>query len=357
MNIMNRAVLMGAACIFLLPLSARSEIRAGSFELSPFGGYNFFDNDQNLEDSPLWGGRVGYNFTKHIGLEGVVEFINTKVDDRTITRFKEGQYRSPMDDVDLTFFHLDAIYHFMPDNRFNPFVVAGFGGFHSSPDISDNDMAAFNIGVGAKYWVAENIAIRFDLRDFIVTEIFQETYHNISVLAGITFAFGGKKSPAPPPVAKYEAPPEPKAEAPVVARVTEPKAPAKVVAPAPPPEVKEIVIAFEDIHFDFDKATLTKEARALLQKDVRILQENPKSRIRIVGYTSAAGSVAYNQQLSERRANAVKAYLIDEGGMAQDRFVTVGYGETHPLARETTPEDVNSMAAKANMRVRFEIIE
>ena len=51
--------------IFLLPLTARAEIKAGSIELSPFVGYNFFEKRQNLENSPVYGGRIGYNFTNH----------------------------------------------------------------------------------------------------------------------------------------------------------------------------------------------------------------------------------------------------------------------------------------------------
>jgi len=147
-------------------------------------------------------------------------------------------------------------------------------------------------------------------------------------------------------------PVKPKAEAPVVKPVE------KVIAPAPAPKpVEPVVLTFEDIHFEFDKSTLSKEARELLKKNIRILENNPKSRVRIIGFASAAGTVAYNQKLSERRANAVKAYLVNEGGMAADRITTMGYGETNPIANETTPKDIDSRAAKANMTVRFEIIE
>ncbi|MDO8721121.1 MAG: outer membrane beta-barrel domain-containing protein [Syntrophales bacterium] len=196
MKTMYRAALMVAAFVFLLPLSARSEIKAGSFEVTPFVGYNFFENDQNLKDRPVFGGRLGYNFTRHFGIEGAVEFINSRIDDKAKTSTEEGQFASPMDGVDLTFYHIDAVYHFMPEGKFNPFVVAGFGGAHYSPEISTKDMAAFNVGVGAKYWVTDNIALRVDLRDYMVTEIMQDTYHNIGATIGITFAFGGKAKPA-----------------------------------------------------------------------------------------------------------------------------------------------------------------
>jgi OOP family OmpA-OmpF porin len=376
-----RAALMAAAFVFLFPLSARSEIKAGSFEVGAFGGYNFFENSQNLEHRPVFGGRLGYNFTRNFGIEGGVEFINTRVFDMSKIGAKEGQYRSPMDNVNLIFYHIDAVYHFMPDGKFNPFVLAGFGGAHYSPRISTKDMAAFNVGVGAKYWLTDNIALRVDLRDYLVTEIIQETYHNVGITFGITFAFGGKARPAVAQVAKYEAKPapqpvpeakpepkaaepvvvlvpEPKAAEPVVILLSEPKVEEKVIVLVAQPKVEEkvIVLALEDIHFDFDKSSLTKEAQVILKKNIQILKENPKAKVRIAGYTSASGTVDYNQKLSERRAKAVKDYLVDEGIIAPFRLSQIGYGETRPAMYEAAPKDLYSVAAKANMRVLFEII-
>jgi OOP family OmpA-OmpF porin len=364
-----RAALMAAAFVFLLPLSARSEIRGGSFEVGAFGGYNFFETGQNLKDRPVFGGRLGYNFTRHFGIEGAVGLIGSRVDDRARAGVrKEGQFRSPMDDVDLTFYHIDAVYHFIPDGKFNPFVVAGFGGAHYRPEISTKDMAAFNVGVGAKYWLTDNIALRVDVQDYMVTEIMQETYHNIGVTLGVTFAFGGKAKPAQAQIAKAEAKPEPilvteekpqpKAEEPVVVLASEPKVEEKVMVLASEPKIAEkvIVLAFEDIHFDFDKSTLTKEAQVILKRNVQILKENPKAKVRIAGYTSASGTEEYNQKLSERRATAVQEYLVNEGVITRDRLSTIGYGETRPAMYEAAPKEIYSKEAKANMRVLFEII-
>jgi len=68
MKSMYRAAMIIAAFIFFLPLSARSEIRAGSFEVNPFVGYNFFQSSQNLKNAPIYGGRLGYNITKYFGV-------------------------------------------------------------------------------------------------------------------------------------------------------------------------------------------------------------------------------------------------------------------------------------------------
>jgi OOP family OmpA-OmpF porin len=370
MKAMYRASLLVATFVFLLPLSARSEIKAGSFEVGPFGGYNFFQNNQNLENRPIFGGRLGYNFTRHFGIEGAGEYIRTSVSDSGRTGLTEGQYGRPIDKVDLTFYHLDAVYHLIPDGKFNPFVVVGFGGAHYRPTISTKDMAAFNVGVGAKYWLTDDIALRVDVQDYMVTEIMQETYHNIGVTVGITFAFGGKAKPAPAPVAKYEPipepkpeprptpppppPPEPRVEEKVIILVSEPKVEEKVMVAAAEPKI--IILAFDDVHFDFDKSTLKPEAQTILKRNIQLLKDNPNAKVRIAGYTSASGTEAYNQKLSERRANAVREYLIKEGIITPDRLTTIGYGETNPAMYEATPKELYSAAAKANMRVLFEII-
>jgi len=127
----------------------------------------------------------------------------------------------------------------------------------------------------------------------------------------------------------------------------------KVVVASQP---KVIVLAFEDIHFDFDQSTLKPEAKRILKRDVRLLKENPNAQIRIAGYTSAAGTEDYNQKLSERRAEAVRVYLVSEGYIASDRLTTIGYGETNPAVYEAAPKELHSDAAKANIRVLFEIV-
>lgn len=128
----------------------------------------------------------------------------------------------------------------------------------------------------------------------------------------------------------------------------------KVLAAAAEPKV--IILAFEDVHFDFDRSTLKPEAQKILKRNVQMLKDNPKAKVRIAGYTSAAGAPAYNQALSERRAKAVHEYLINEGVITRDRLSTIGYGETNPAMYEAAPKEIYSKAAKANMRVLFEII-
>jgi outer membrane protein OmpA-like peptidoglycan-associated protein len=115
-------------------------------------------------------------------------------------------------------------------------------------------------------------------------------------------------------------------------------------------------IVLEDAHFDFDKSTLTKEGEEILKRNIQVMKENPGVRVRVAGYASASGTDDYNQKLSERRAKTVEDYLIKEGGIAPERLTKIGYGETRPATYEPIPSDINSKAAKSNMRVLFEII-
>src|SRR5450759_4268671 len=84
---------------FLLPSPVRAVVKAGSVDLSPFAGSSFFEKRQNLEDRPVYGGRLGYNFTNYLGIEGTGEFTRTSVDDGSTRFSRQGQYTSPTDGV------------------------------------------------------------------------------------------------------------------------------------------------------------------------------------------------------------------------------------------------------------------
>ncbi|HBG06859.1 MAG: hypothetical protein A2075_04665 [Geobacteraceae bacterium GWC2_58_44] len=388
---------------FLLPLPARAEIKAGSVELSPFAGYSFFQDRQNLENGPILGGRIGYNFTGHFGVEVTGQYVNSGVDDKSRSFTRQGEFTSPIDDVDIAMYHLDLIYHFMPESRFNPYVTAGYGAAHYSPKINNKNMSIIGAGVGAKYWVAENVALRVDVRDNMTTD---EHIHNVESSVGVVLRFGGKSNAvvarAAQPVdsdsdgdgdgvsdALDRCPGTPSGVAigsdgcpidndrdgvadyldkcpatPAGAAVDQNGCPpAVILAPVPNAvqtavvvaEPQVIVLSFEDIHFDFDQSTLKPEAKAILDRNILLLKENPKARIRIAGYTSASGTEEYNQKLSERRADSVRSYLVSEGVIGSNRLTTIGYGETRPMVNEPRPTELHSEAAQANIRVLFEI--
>ena len=126
--------------------------------------------------------------------------------------------------------------------------------------------------------------------------------------------------------------------------------------PAPKVALASVaLVVLEDNHFGFDKSDITKQGAEILDANIKILNINPKIRIRIAGYTSAQGTQDYNQKLSERRAAAVLDYLI-KGGITPDRLTTIGFGEMRPAEYEPVPENMYSKEAQSNMRVLFEVI-
>lgn len=126
--------------------------------------------------------------------------------------------------------------------------------------------------------------------------------------------------------------------------------------PKPEPKVVEKVILLEDVHFDLDKSTLTKEAQTILKRNIEVLKENPNMKIVIQGHTSAIATEEYNQALSERRAKSVEEFLVKEGGITPGRLSEIGYGETRLETPEPNPELKESAAAQTNRRVIFKVI-
>jgi outer membrane protein OmpA-like peptidoglycan-associated protein len=142
----------------------------------------------------------------------------------------------------------------------------------------------------------------------------------------------GIPCPAPAP-APAVATPEP-APAPVVAAAEPaPAALAPVAAVAPAPK-----LVLEGVNFDFDKATLRQEDIAILDRDAAaFLKGHGDVTVEVAGHTDSRGSDAYNMNLSQQRADAVRRYLIDKG-VAADRLTAKGYGESKPIADNATDE-------------------
>jgi peptidoglycan-associated lipoprotein len=86
------------------------------------------------------------------------------------------------------------------------------------------------------------------------------------------------------------------------------------------------------VHFDFDQATLSDDARAALDGKLPILRANPMVTLRIVGHTDERGSEEYNLALGQRRAATVKRYLTNQG-VSEHRIETVSFGEERPVAQ------------------------
>ena len=99
-----------------------------------------------------------------------------------------------------------------------------------------------------------------------------------------------------------------------------------------------IIITLGDVLFGTDLARLTAEGMYATQKLALLLQQNPQRNVLIEGYTDSVGAADYNQALSERRANAVRGALLEQG-VAAERIAMRGYGESYPVAANETTAD------------------
>ncbi|HYF41614.1 MAG TPA: OmpA family protein [Ramlibacter sp.] len=148
----------------------------------------------------------------------------------------------------------------------------------------------------------------------------------------------------PPPPAPAAAP------APAPAPAAAAPAPAPTPAPAPQPPAATKVTYAADAFFDFDKAVLKPEGRAKLDDLVGKVKDINLEVIIAVGHTDSVGSDQYNQRLSVRRAEAVKAYLVSKG-IEKNRVYTEGKGEKQPVADNKTAE-----GRAKNRRVEIEVV-
>ena len=170
------------------------------------------------------------------------------------------------------------------------------------------------------------------------------------LLVALAFAAGcatepaqPEPKPAPPPAPKPAPPPAPK---PAPAPAAEKPKP----APEKPKPVAEKVTFAADVLFDFDKSVIKPEGRSKLD-DISAKAKGVNLEVVIaIGHADSTGSDAYNQRLSVRRAESVKAYLVSKGVEA-NRVYTEGKGEKQPVADNKTRD-----GRAKNRRVEIEVI-
>ncbi|AMR66511.1 OmpA family protein [Aquipseudomonas alcaligenes] len=105
-----------------------------------------------------------------------------------------------------------------------------------------------------------------------------------------------------------------------------------------------------DVKFDFDKTAVKPESQGDIKALADFMSQYPSTTTVVEGHTDSVGTDAYNQGLSERRANAVRDVLVNQYGVGGDRVSSVGYGETRPVADNATSE-----GRAINRRVEAEV--
>jgi OOP family OmpA-OmpF porin len=108
-------------------------------------------------------------------------------------------------------------------------------------------------------------------------------------------------------------------------------------APPPPPPPSKKMVELHGPQFDFNKATLKPDGKKRVDTAVQTMKDEPSLKVSVDGHTDSIGSDAYNLKLSERRAQAVKDYMVSQG-VSASRIATHGYGKSKPVADNKTAE-------------------
>ena len=120
--------------------------------------------------------------------------------------------------------------------------------------------------------------------------------------------------------------------------------------PAPLAQPKQEKIVLRGVHFDFNKATIRPDAQPILDQAASILRGHPEVHVAVEGHTDAIGSDAYNLKLSQRRAAAVKQYLVDHG-VGAARLTSEGFGKRRPVASNAT-DDGRAQNRRVELQVK-----
>lgn len=253
---------------------------------------------------------------------------------------------------------LDLRYALGDRNGWTPFALLGGGAVYDdvTPDERDSTEPYANAGLGfASPRLGEwNTRFRVDAR--YIYDWFEDGFGDVRVSLGIEIPL--TLPPAPPPAAPV--PPE-------VRVVEPPPLPDGDNDGVPDPydlckrtpagaEVNESgcaigeVLQLRGVKFEFNSARLTANAQLILDSIARTISHYSDVNAEVAGYTDSLGPEAYNQSLSERRAEAVRAYLIKQG-IAGNRLTAAGYGETDPMAPNDT-EAGRERNRRVELRVR-----
>ena len=319
--------------------------------IGPTVGYYGFDNDRNnnttngtlanpnqddnTDDGVFYGLSLGYQFNDSFALE----FNYSRMPSEALVqgRDTDGKMQLKGSDVDVDMYRLDGLFSMPLSKSFSPYFVMGYTRLNFNPDFTNNKHNMVDAGVGAKYSFTNALSLRGDVRGF-----FEDGFSDYGVNVGLFYLY----DTTPPPV-----------KAPEVDQCTldddndgvgncDDTCPGTVAgenvdesgcAIVEKKPVEPISMKLE-ILFDSGKAFVKPEYFAELQQVADALKQYPDATVEIAGHTDSRGRASYNQRLSQRRADAVRDALIAEFGVDGSRITAVGYGETDPIADNSTAE-------------------
>jgi len=344
--------LIAASATALIGQTAHAqEIESGIY-INPNIGYLHFDGDRNLEDHITLGLGIGYQFNRNWSAEFNYLMSETEVNS------------SGGNDVDLDQFRVDVLYNFARDSKFQPFLAAGIGENRFNNSGTKYDETIIGLGGGVKYFFTERLSLRGDVRVF---DSLDEEDQDLWVGLGLNYSFGSPRtSAAPATVTALDS----DGDGVVDSADRCPNTPSgrqvdstgcevdgdndgvpdsrddclDTSAGAKVDEKGCYIILSEtreielEINFPNNSAEIQAQYVSEIQEVADFMKEYPLTKVIIEGHTDDRGSESYNQQLSERRAQAVAAVLVNQLSVASDRVSAIGKGEVSPITTNDSAE-------------------
>jgi OOP family OmpA-OmpF porin len=313
--------------------------------------YSLLDQKRISKDDFGFQGGLGYNFAPNFALE-----LNYSTGGYKL----KGTQGSSGPSEQLRATSLDVTYKFFPNSIFRPFILAGGGELQDriGANLDDNHSWMAEAGVGVLTGIgSQSGSTRLQLRteakyrrEFIQNNaLIPKNPGDVVFGVGLQLSFGNPTRPAP--VVAAAPPPEP---APIPREVP--------VAPPPEPcrapagfqvdadcHIIEQTVVVRAVDFEFNSTKLTVPAQHTLDEVAAALLTQPELDVEVQGHTDSIGTDNYNLGLSQRRAEAVKAYLISRG-LNATALTAKGYGKAKPIAGNDTAE-----GRALNRRVAFEV--
>jgi outer membrane protein OmpA-like peptidoglycan-associated protein len=346
--VINRTLWLCVLAIPALAIPAMVSADSGDeWYVSPYGGGISPDYKRHLADQDwLFGIGLGRELGQVFNLE--FNANGARIINRTDSHYYSGYGYS-----------LDLLAVGNRDGRLSPYVSVGAGVLHDDygpPPGSTNFIAEAGVGLMWTLWRNATHTSSFALRPDIKARFDDAGSGNDTrrvdyfATLGFQFSFGGSP-PAKPVVVMAPPPPPP---------------PPPVVAPAPPPPpvvmpppVPRRLTLSSDTSFAFGSAIVRPEGMHALDQFAKDLQGSTYNQIHVTGYTDRIGSEAYNQHLSELRAEAVKHYLAQTPGIDAAKIIAEGKGKSNPITKPGECGEKRSAATIAclqpDRRVELEV--
>lgn len=340
---MNQRIIAGvaaaAAALSLMSTPASAEV---PLTINAGVAYWHFDGDRRLDDTETpWLG-LEYAFSDNWAAEILYA--------EDSSRFTDGTK------ADVATWQLSMLYYtgsyIGGGNRIRPYLAFGMGEIDIDAGSFDTVETTANAGAGVRWMLTPRFGARLEAR---MLHSLDENENDFLFSAGLNYYFGKVTEPAVAAAAVAvldsdgDGVPDDRDQCPGTAPGTRVDA---VGCPLPVAQVASIKLK---VNFDFDSSVVKEHHFADISELATFLKRFDDLQVEVEGHTDSVGPENYNQQLSQRRAQAVVDLLVNQHGISANRLEAIGYGEARPVAtNDTAAGRAENRRVMATLEVEYE---